>query len=302
MARYIILIIGLAYGLLAQALTFPVPKNGDLVGQVKVITAKYEDTFAALAREYDVGYYEIVDANPGIDPWIPGEGTRITIPTEFLLPAVPRKGIVINLAELRLYYYSADGKTVTTHPVGIGSEIWPTPTMHATITAKAKDPTWTVPESIMEEHREQGEEIPRVVGPGPNNPLGKYAMRLSEAGYLIHGTNRPIGIGRRVTHGCIRMYPEDIEHLFKIVPVKTDVRIIHEPIKVGSKGGGIYVESHSPLPEYPTDTDAVVEQLVQEIYERMMNGVQVNIDWNLVKEAAKRSTGVPEAVGQVMKD
>lgn len=299
MGKQLIALISLAYGLVAHALTYPLPAQGDIVGQVQTITAEYEDTFVALARKYDIGYYEIVDANPGIDPWIPGTGTEISIPTKFLLPAVPRKGIVINLAELRLYYYSPDGKTVTTHPVGIGSEIWPTPTMDAKIVAKAKDPIWTVPESIMKEHEDEGETIDSIVPAGPDNPLGKYAMRLSTAGYLIHGTNRPIGIGRRVTHGCIRMYPEDIERLFKIVPINTSVRIIHEPVKVGTSNGDIYVEAHTPLPEYPSDTQEVVTKLMQEVYEDIED-VEVNIDWNMARDAAIKSTGVPEAVGQVL--
>lgn len=302
MKRILTLMLCLSYSLVCKGLSYPMPSHGDLIGEPKIITARYEDTFAALARKYDVGYYEIVDANPGVDPWIPGAGTEIVIPTQFLLPAVPREGIVINLAELRLYYYAPDGKTVSTYPVGIGSEIWPTPTMHAKIVAKAKDPTWTVPESIMEEHEEAGDEIPHVVGPGPDNPLGQYAMRLSTAGYLIHGTNRPIGIGRRVTHGCIRMFPEDIESLFKAVPINTPVRIIHEPVKVGVNETDIYVESHPALQEYPTDTQSVVTDLMHEIYDHISNpnNIEVNIDWDKVRTTVKRNTGVPEPVGEVV--
>lgn len=282
------------------ALTFPMPEPGsDVIGEVQIIEAVYEDTLASIARKYDVGFYEIVDANPGVDPWIPGEGTKVIIPTQYILPEGPREGIVINLAELRLYFYNKEDNTVTTHPVGIGSEIWPTPVMDEKIIGKQKHPYWRVPKSILREHEAKGERIDEVWPPGPNNPLGDYAMRLSKPGYLIHGTNRPIGIGRRVTHGCIRMFPEDIETLFYKVPVGSPARVIHDPIKIGWNNNKLFIEIHEPLPEYPMNEDDLLYSLMQMLYTVEDKGPgEFSIDWSLVKESAKQTRGLPQQIGQ----
>lgn len=229
------------------------PEGTDVVGKIQVASARSEDTLADIARRYNLGYEEIVAANPGVDPWLPGEGTAVVLPTEFVLPAGARKGLVLNLASMRLFYFPepAPGQPaeVITHPMGIGREGWETPQGETRIIQKTANPKWTVPQSVRREHAAMGDPLPRVVPPGPDNPLGEYAMRLSMPSYLIHGTNKPWGVGMRVSHGCIRLYPEDIARLFPEVPVGTPVRIINEPYLTGWRGGVLYLEAHPPLAE-----------------------------------------------------
>lgn len=281
----------------ASALTYPIPQHGDVVGEVKVIRADHNDTFVDLARKYDVGYYEIVDANPGVDPWIPGAGTRVVIPTKFILPPGNRDGIIINLAELRLYYFDRKNNTVSTHPVGIGSEYWPTPTMqNERIISKEKDPTWRVPPSIMREHANAGQPIPAVWGPGPNNPLGAYAMRTSKPSILIHGTDTPVGIGRRVTHGCVRMFPEDIEELYYKVPVGTKLQVIHQPIKAGWDDGKLYLELHKPLSGYHS-SKADIDPTIQKALNARSG--RASVDWDSVKQITRSHVGVPQQIGEL---
>lgn len=284
--------------LLSFALTYDLPKSGDVVGETKVIHAEHEDTFVKLARKHDVGYYELVDANPGVDPWLPGEGTRIVIPTQFILPAGPRDGIVINLAELRLYYFDKANNKVSTFPVGIGSEYWPTPTMaNEKIVAKEKDPSWRVPPSIMREHENAGQPIPAVWGPGPNNPLGAYAFRTSHPGILIHGTDTPVGIGRRVTHGCVRMYPEDVEKLYYEVPVGTSLQIINAPVKAGWDDGTLYIELHKPLSGYPIQAD--IHPTIMDAINSKAAPSAAMVDWELVEQLSKHHPGIPEKIGEM---
>lgn len=201
------------------------------------------DSLIEIARRFDLGYNEITDANPGVDPFIPGDGVRITLPTSWILPDTSsHRGIVINLSELRLYYYfKVKGvRYITTFPVGIGREGALTPVGRFKVVEKIVGPAWHVPESI----RAENPELPEVVPAGPHNPLGSRAMRLSLPTILIHGTNRPWGVGRRVSHGCIRLYPEDIPRLFSLVPVGTEVQIVRQPVKVGTRSGRVYVEVH----------------------------------------------------------
>jgi len=229
------------------------PEGTDIVGHLQVANTRYEDTLADIARRYDLGYEEIVAANPGVDPWLPGKDTPVVLPTEFILPSGAREGLVLNLASMRLYYYPKPepGKPaeVITHPMGIGREGWQTPLGTAYITQKIANPAWTVPESVRKEHAEQGDPLPPIVPPGPDNPLGDYAMRLSIPSYLIHGTNKPFGVGLRVSHGCVRLYPEDIARLFPEVPLGTPVRIVNEPYLAGWRDGQLYLEAHQPLAE-----------------------------------------------------
>lgn len=226
-----------------------------VVGEPQIITARYEDTFSDIAREYGLGYDELVEANPGIDPWLPGEGTRVLLPTQHVLPDAPRRGIVLNIAAKRLFYYPAveEGQRtmVLTYPVGIGRVGWNTPEGVARVVSKVENPTWTVPASVRREHAQKGDPLPPVVPPGPDNPLGQYAMRLSLPSYLIHGTNKPYGVGMRVSHGCVRLYPENIAVLFALVPVGEPVNIINEPYLVGWRGGEVYLEAHPPLEDDP---------------------------------------------------
>src|SRR5690606_27606740 len=209
------------------ALELPLPPPGeDIVGQVQVIKAKYEDTFADLGTTYDLGYSEMVAANPGVDAWLPGAGTEIILPTRFILPPGPREGIVINLAEYRLYYYPEGQSVVHTYPLGIGREGWGSPVGNTRISAMTSNPAWYPPQSIRDEHAADGDPLPRVVPPGPDNPLGPYKMTLAMPGYLIHGSNKKFGIGMRVSHGCFRMLNHNVLELAGRVKVGTPVRII----------------------------------------------------------------------------
>ena len=217
-----------------SAETFWLPREGDsVVGHLQGAVASQEDTLLDIGRRYNVGYEELKLANPGVDPWIPGAGTLIVIPSRFILPDTPRTGIVLNLAELRLYYYpdpvDAPRRRVITHPISIGRVGWSTPLGTTSIVSKIVNPTWYPPASIRAEAEADGEPLPRVVPPGPDNPLGTHALALAKKGYLIHGTNKPFGLGMRVSHGCVRMFPEDIISLYESVPVGTPVHVVNQP-------------------------------------------------------------------------
>ena len=280
-----------------SALELELYADSDVVGEPQIILAKYEDTFIKLARRYNLGYEELVQANPSVDPWLPGEGTKVVLPTHFVLPKVPRQGIVINLPELRLYYYP-DGESgrVITHPISIGRMEWGTPLGRSEIVSKAHNPTWYPPESIREEHAAQNRPLPKVVPPGPDNPLGKHAMRLSLPGYLIHGTNKPSGLGMRVTHGCIRMFPEDIEALFENVPIGTPVRIVDQPYKIGWTNDGFYLEAHPPLEQIKTDDAWTMTALTRAFVLATEEGQGESFSWDLAEIVALKSLGVPEFV------
>ena len=285
----------------ALAATYPLPQGTDTVlGEIQRITAKYEDTFLALGRRYGVGYEEIVAANPGVDPWLPGEGTQIVIPSRYILPDAPREGIVVSLAEHRLYYFppakAGEPLMVTTYPISVGKMDWKTPLGLTRIVDKRVKPIWYPPESVRKEHAADGRPLPKAVPPGPDNPLGQYAMRLALPGgaYLIHGTNNPAGVGMQVTHGCIRMYPEDIERFFKVVAVNTPVRIIHQPYKMGWQGDDLYIEVHAPLQGSEEGTHSLTQ-----ITRALVSATQdrtVAIDWARAEQAFSQATGIPEPV------
>lgn len=237
----------------AQEYVLP-PQGVDLIGEVRIVKARFEDTLMDIARDYHLGYDEILLANPSIDRWLPGEGTAVVLPGRHILPSEPHEGIVLNVAEKRLYFFPTpendEKPTVITHPIGVGRMDWETPLGTTRIVKKVADPDWHPPASIKQEHLEQfGEVLPDRVPAGPDNPLGPFALRLGVPGYLIHGTNKRDGVGSRVSHGCVRLYNEDITELFERVDVGTPVRIINEPVKVGWAGGELYIEVHAPLDE-----------------------------------------------------
>src|SRR6185503_8261098 len=214
----------------AGAAEYLLPPNGDtVIGVVTAAVAEHEDTLLDIGRRFGVGYEEIMAANPGIDPWLPGAGTEVLIPSRFILPDAPREGIVVNLPEHRLYYFppahADEPRTVRTYPISTARMDWKTPLGVTRIVTKEHMPNWYPPESVRREHEERGDPLPKVVPPGPDNPLGEHKMRLAIPGgaYLIHGTNRPAGVGMQVTHGCIRMYPEDVAELFALVAINTKV-------------------------------------------------------------------------------
>jgi len=239
----------------------PIPRNRfvlrddsqELIGELQVVRTNYEDTFVDLARSYGLGFDELVAANPDVDPWLPGGGTSIILPTRHILPDGPKEGVVLNIAARRLFYFpepDADGQIVVwTYPIGIGREGWDTPTGVTTIVSRARDPIWYVPKSIRNEYAAAGNPISRQVPPGPDNPLGRFVLGLGMPGYLIHGTNKPAGVGMRVSHGCVRLFPEDIEHLYGEVGPGVSVRIVDEPFLVGWDNGDLYLEAHAPLDE-----------------------------------------------------
>ncbi len=266
--------------------------ENDVVGQVQILIAREEDTLPEIARRYDLGYEEIVTANPDVDPWLPQAGTRIVLPTQFILPSGPRQGIVLNLASMRMFYFPrpepGQPQEVITHPIGIGRVGWSTPLGDTTVTAKARDPVWYVPASVRKEHAEAGDPLPAVVQPGPDNPLGRFAMRLDIPGYLIHGTNKPFGVGMRVSHGCIRLYPEDIERLYEKVPRGTRVRIVNEPYQVGWLDGELFLEAHAPL----EDDDSNATLKLSNLLSRTLKGDQ-ELDYRAAQAAIKSPSGVP---------
>lgn len=279
----------------AVALELPLPPPGeDIVGQVQVIKAKYEDTFADLGKANDLGYTEMVAANPGVDAWLPGEGSEVILPTRFILPSGPREGIVINLAEYRMYYFPKGRNVVYTYPLGIGREGWGSPITNTSITAKTPNPAWYPPKSIREEHAAEGDPLPTVVAPGPNNPLGPFKFTLGTPGYLIHGSNKKFGIGMRVSHGCFRMLNNNVLELAGMAPVGTKLRIINEPYKFGVSGGKVYLEAHAPLDDHgePSLVDkhtAVINALLKR--DDLVN--QLRLDWDVVREVVAAEDGLP---------
>ncbi|MBE0487980.1 MAG: L,D-transpeptidase family protein [Halomonas sp.] len=247
---------------------YPLPDEGNVIGETYAVTVEnHEDTLIDIARRHNIGYEEIVRANPEVSIWIPGEGTEVMIPGGFILPDAERTGIVINIAELRLYYYPevGEGETprVETYPIGIGREGYDTPLGITKTTMRLEDPAWYPPRSMREEAAARGEPAPAVVPPGPDNPLGRHAVLLDIPGYLIHGTNDPDGIGMRASRGCIRMFPEDIETVFDNVSVGTQVNIIDQPIKVGWQDGQPLVQVFQPLEEQEHGMSALIETIAR---------------------------------------
>ena len=269
MRRFLIIALLLVATAPLSAAVYDLPAEGhDVVGAVATIIAAYDDTLVDIARRHGLGYQDIVRANPGVNVWLPGEGTEIVLPNRFVLPPGPRVGLILNLAEFRMYYFpeakAGEVAKVHTYPMSIGRMDWETPLGNTSIVAMAKNPAWYPPQSVRDEHAADGDPLPRVVPPGPDNPLGTRALRLGIPGYLIHGTNRPAGVGMRVSHGCVRMFPEDVEFLFDRIRVKTAVRIINVPVKIGWDGETLVAEVHTLLEvpqRLPDETAEKIEQL-----------------------------------------
>jgi L,D-transpeptidase ErfK/SrfK len=282
---------------------YVIPENGDnVIGVITTAIAAHDDTLLDIGRRHGVGYEEIISANPGIDPWLPGAGTEILIPSRFILPDAPREGIVVNLPEHRLYYYPptkpGQRPVVRTYPISTGKMDWKTPLGVTRIVSKQERPNWYPPQSVREAHIARGEPpLPPVVPPGPDNPLGEHAMRLAipSGAYLIHGTNRPAGVGMQVTSGCIRLFPEDIAELYGLVPVNTKVNLIDQPTKVGWLRGTLYVERH-PLLEGANDPGPGEFGTVQAQVATSAEGRPVDVDWDRVAHAFKVQSGVPAPV------
>lgn len=270
------------------------PQASDIVGRMAVHEVRHEETIPRLAQRYGLGFVELMAANPGVDPWLPGEGRKVMLPSAHILPDAPREGIVINLAELRLYHFRRDG-SVATYPVGIGRDYWETPQISTAITLKRKNPVWTPPASI----RAEKPYLPAQIGPGPDNPLGDFAMNLGFDSYVIHGTNKPLGVGRRVSHGCIRLYPEHIAILFDEVSPGTPVRIISQEIKFGWSDGALFLEAHASqehadaietgaIANYPMDVSSIAALLAT-----VPGAADADLDWPLIEMTVRERRGVP---------
>ncbi|MDY7115263.1 L,D-transpeptidase family protein [Halomonas sp. SSL-5] len=228
---------------------YALPEESSVIGESYTITVEEGDTLIDIAREHNVGYEEIRMANPDVSIWAPFADTEVTIPARRVLPDAEREGIVINLSELRLYYFSEPG-VVETYPISVGREEFATPVGVTKTTIKVKDPAWSPPASMRREAAARGEPVPSVVPAGPDNPLGRHAILLGIPSYLIHGTNKPEGVGMRVSRGCIRMFPQDIESLYERVPSGTRVNIIDQPFKAGwSADGELLAQSYPALEE-----------------------------------------------------
>ena len=273
-----------------------------VVGQIQKTRASSDDTLLDIARANGLGYHEIKRVNPTLDTWLPETDREIILPSRYVLPSGARKGIILNIPEMRLYYFPPDAKdsepSVITYPLGIGREGWQTPYTGTRVIQKKKNPAWHPPESIRKEHEEAGDPLPKRVAPGPDNPLGDYALRLGLPGYLIHGTNKPFGIGMRVSHGCIRLYPEDIEELFPQVKLKTRVNIINQPYKVGRLDDKIYLEAHPYLEEdeelFRDNLTSVVKMIVE-----LTGDTGYQIEWDLAKQVIHEMKGIPVLIGRL---
>ncbi len=269
----------------------------DIIGEVTSYTIKEDDTLFDLAPEFRVGFIELAAANQGVDVWVPEVGSSITVPTAHILPDAPREGLVVNLGDMRLYYFPPDGGPVDSSAIGIGVDGAVTPIGKATIVRKQHKPTWYPPDSI----RKEKPELPKVVPPGPENPLGEHGLYLSWRAYLIHGTNLPPGVGRRTSHGCIRMYPADVERMFRRVAIGTPVFVTNQPVKFGWRGGDMFAEAHPSLKqadELEDEGKFTPEPVnnVEALAKKAAGKHADQIDWDAVGDTVVRRTGLPVRV------
>src|SRR3984885_1376077 len=279
---------------------FELAPDEDIVGVVQIVTSSKEDTLTDIARRFNVGYQEILRANPKVDPWLPGAGRPIVVPTQFIIPNAPRTGVVINIAAMRLFYFpphkSGEPQTVITHPIGIGKVGWATPEGVTKIVRRQADPTWRVPVSVIKEHRENGEELEKVIGPGPDNPLGKFAFYLQWPSYLIHGTNKPAGVGLRSSHGCIRLFPEDILELFDKAPIGTEVHVVNQPYVFGWDNGQLVMQAFGSLEDDRRDWNksqaALLARSLGKPVEKELKRRGATVDWDLVMQLAHTPRGL----------
>ena len=305
-ATGILLAAGVVGSLLAthsQAAVFTLPPNGgSLIGQDEQIQAQSSDTLLDLARKYSVGYWEIQEANPKVDMWLPGQGTNLTIPGRFIVPSVEHKGIIINLPQHRLFYFPKpkrhDQPIVITYPASPGEGDFPTPVGVTRIIRKVPHPVWIPTAHILKAHALAGDPIPKIWPAGPNNPMGEWALQttLSRGEIYIHGTNNPMAIGMSVTHGCVRLYPEDIAALYPVVRVGTPVTIVNEPVLASLQDGELYLEVHPPTNSNHVAAAPDFDKISQ-IIDAAIGQSVVAIDWDKVRQVAAQANGIPQLVG-----
>jgi L,D-transpeptidase ErfK/SrfK len=280
---------------------FVLDPKSDIVGYVQRTTVGKEDTLPDIARRFDVGYEEMLTANPGVDPWLPGVGREVLVPTQYVLPAAPHEGVVVNVAAMRIFYYpphkKGEPETVYTHPIGIGKVGWKTPGGATKIVSRQKDPVWVVPKSVREEHAENGDELPAQVPAGPDNPLGQYMFRLGWPSYLIHGTNKPYGVGMRSSHGCMRLYPEDIAVFFDLIPIGTKVTVVNQPYLFGWRDGVLYLQAYAVMEDdsrnWSKDRKRLLANLLQPKLRGKIAQHDGEIDWQRVGDLAHSPRAVP---------
>ncbi|HNY64784.1 MAG TPA: L,D-transpeptidase family protein [Deltaproteobacteria bacterium] len=280
--------------------TFPIVGGSDVIGRLAFVRVEEGDTLPDIARHFSLGVSQISAANPGVDVWVPQDGERVMLPLRFVLPDAPRRGIVINLASMRLFQYRKNGKSlvVTTYPVGVGTSERPTPTGQMHVARKVVRPTWYVPASIAGDYRKKGDPLPETVPPGPDNPLGEHALYLSKPTYLIHGTNKPASIGLEATNGCLRLYPEDAKRLFESTPVNTPVCIVNQPYLVGMRNGIVYLEVHAP-PEAPDTAELEKARVKLRKLEKKSGRA---LDWKRVEQALAEARGIPVPIFEFLPD
>ena len=312
MRNTITFLLGAITACMSHADTFILPPADiDIVGRLETIMAGRDNTLLDIAREYDIGQNEILHANPGVDRWLPADNSTVILPNRYILPATKRTGLVINLPEMRLYYYpkpkAGEPPVVITHPVSVGRMDWETPLGKTKIIQKKKDPDWRPPQSLKDEALAAGDEpLPDIVLAGPDNPLGGYAMRLGIPGYLIHSTNKPYGVGMRVTHGCLRMYPEDIDTLFDKISVGAQVQLVNQPIKLGWLADSLFIELHPPLDEdleqyqdyMRSVLDAIADFLADERNAGAMDSVNISLSGSALRQAVEEQSGMPVLISR----
>lgn len=303
----ILFFLSCSHSLLLQAGTFALSTpDTRIIGENSSTKVREGDTLADIARRYNMGNGEMRLANPDVDPWLPDVGASVTVPSQYILPDGPREGVVLNLAEKRLYYFPPRENAyyvpeVITHPISIGRQNWKTPLGTTRVVHRLTQPAWYPPKSVRAEHAANGQPLPPMVPPGPDNPLGDYALILEASGYLIHGTNKPLSIGMRVSHGCIRLYPEDIASLFNRVGRGTPVRIIDQPYKAGVRHGQLFVEVHPPIDDEGEeeaanrDIEPLLEVVRKEVADRPEIALE-EVDWERVRELFHRADGVAQPV------
>jgi L,D-transpeptidase ErfK/SrfK len=295
-ATFLFCSLGLISSVVGESFPLPALRSDSVIGGVGMVAVEREETLVDIARRHDLGFDQIVAANPGISPWGPRPGSRVLIPSQYVLPPGERKGIVLNLAELRMYYYPSNAGEVLTFPVSIGRMDWRTPLGRTRIISKDRNPAWSPPLSIRQEHLADGEFLPDVVrGGADDNPLGKFALRLGIPGYFIHGTDeaKSFGIGMRVTHGCVRMYPEDIEELFGRVSIGTPVSILHAPVKVGALYGRVFLEVHRPQDDDEAEVFEMpsLSDVIQMVQNALPSGSELSLP-EIIK-IYEQGTGLP---------
>jgi L,D-transpeptidase ErfK/SrfK len=285
---------------------FEIDADDDVVGELQVTIVGKNDTLSDVARRFDVGYEEIVRANPGVDPWLPGEGREVVVPTQFVLPFAERVGLVVNIPAMRVYYFpvakKGEKQVVYTYPIGIGKVGWSTPEGKTKVISKEKNPVWRPTASIRKEHAANGDPLPALVPAGPDNPLGNRKFTLGWATYLIHGTNKPYGVGLRSSHGCIRLYPEDILQLFEMVPTGTQVTVVNQPFVFGWHQDQLYLQAFDVLEDDKRDWSKSQPKLLSKTLgtriQQQLAARKETVDWQRVALIAKDPLGLALSVTQ----